>query len=234
MMTRPATRRIAGGYAVPPSTDLLIVGAGPSGLALAAELRRRGVASLIIDRQLAGANTSRACVVHARTLEVLEPLGVTGDLLAEGLKVPIFRIRDRDHALMTIDFSRIASPYSFTLMIPQNRVELHLERHLQELAGSVMRPAELVGCAASSEGIEAQVRVGQETRAVRARWLIGADGMHSAVRERMNIAFAGAPYEQSFVLADVRMDWPLSRDEVSLFYSPEGLVVGGAGPQQTK
>ena len=90
-------------------TKILIVGAGPSGLALAGELKRRGVDAMIIDQQPAGANTSRACVVHARTMEVLEPLGVTRDLLAEGVKVPIFRIRDRDRPLLTIDFSDIPS-----------------------------------------------------------------------------------------------------------------------------
>ena len=90
-------------------TDVLIAGAGPAGLALAAELRRRGISPLTIDRQPAGANTSRACVVHARTMEVLEPLGVTRELLAQGVRVPIFRVRDRDRVLITIDFSHIAS-----------------------------------------------------------------------------------------------------------------------------
>ena len=85
-------------------TAVLIVGAGPTGLALAAELARRGAEPLVVDRQAAGANTSRACVVHARTMEVLEPLGATADLLAQGIKVPIFRIRDRDRPLLTIDF----------------------------------------------------------------------------------------------------------------------------------
>jgi 2-polyprenyl-6-methoxyphenol hydroxylase-like FAD-dependent oxidoreductase len=70
---------------LPTDTEILIVGAGPTGLALAAELTRRGKNPLIIDRQAAGANTSRACVVHARTLEVLEPLGATRDLLAQGV-----------------------------------------------------------------------------------------------------------------------------------------------------
>jgi 2-polyprenyl-6-methoxyphenol hydroxylase-like FAD-dependent oxidoreductase len=92
------------------NNEILIAGAGPTGLALAAELLRRGIMATIIDRQAAGANTSRACVVHARTLEVLEPLGAAADLLARGLKVPVFRVRDRDRALLTIDFSEIASP----------------------------------------------------------------------------------------------------------------------------
>ena len=207
------------------ATEILIAGAGPTGLALAAELRRRGADPLIVDRQPAGANTSRACVVHARTLEVLEPLGVTRDLLAAGVKVPIFRIRDRDRTLVTVDFSEIDSPYRFTLMIPQNRVEQIVLNHLERLGGWVMRSCELVRYDATGSEIEAQVRRDGTTTAIKARWLVGCDGMHSAVREQSGIAFAGGAYEQSFVLADVHMQWPLSREEVTLFYSPNGLMV---------
>src|SRR5262249_24604141 len=206
-------------------TRVLITGAGPSGLALAAELSRRGVNPAIIDRQAAGTNTSRACVVHARTLEVLEPLGGTRDLLAEGLRVPIFRVRDRDKPLLTIDFSNIPSIYQFTLMIPQNRVEKILLEHLEDLGCNVVRPTELVRLTASSSRVEAQVQSNGTTQSISPQWLIGCDGMHSRVREQSGIAFAGGEYEASFVLADVRMDWPLSRDEVTLVHSPKGLVV---------
>ena len=204
--------------------QILIAGAGPSGLALAAELSRRGVSAAIIDRQAAGANASRACVVHARTMEALEPLGVTRDLLAEGVKVPIFRIRDRDRLLLTINFSEIPSSYQFTLMIPQNRIEQILLRHLKDLGRSVMRPCELIRYSTPSQ-IEAEVRINSSIRSIKAQWLIGCDGMHSTVREQSGITFAGGEYEASFVLADVRMEWPLSREEVTLFYSPKGFVV---------
>jgi 2-polyprenyl-6-methoxyphenol hydroxylase-like FAD-dependent oxidoreductase len=210
---------------------ILIVGAGPSGLALAAELKRRGVDAVIIDQQPAGANTSRACVVHARTMEELEPLGVTRDLLAEGVKVPIFRIRDRNRSLLTIDFSDIPSHYRFTLMIPQNRIEEILLQHLEGLGGKVMRPCKLTSYLASPSLVEAQVQ-DSSIRSIKAEWLIGCDGMHSTVRQQSGIAFPGGEYEASFVLADVSMDWPLSREEVTLFYSPKGLVVVAPLPKE--
>jgi 2-polyprenyl-6-methoxyphenol hydroxylase-like FAD-dependent oxidoreductase len=213
------------------NAEILIVGAGPTGLALAAELAGHGINPLIVDRQPAGANTSRACVVHARTMEVLEPLGVTRDLLAQGLKVPIFRIRDRDRPLITIDFAEIASAYPFTLMIPQNRVEQCLLGHLQSLGGCVVRPCQLLRCKASASHVEAEVCSEEAAKTIKARWLIGCDGMHSTVREQSGISFAGGAYEQSFVLADVHMDWPLSQEEVTLFYSPEGLVVVAPLPE---
>jgi 2-polyprenyl-6-methoxyphenol hydroxylase-like FAD-dependent oxidoreductase len=213
-------------------TRVLIVGAGPTGLALASELARLGTSAQIIDRQAAGANTSRACVVHARTLEVLAPLGVTTDLLAEGLKVPIFRVRDRDHPLITIDFCDIPSAYPFTLMCPQNRVERCLLNHLEKLDGAVIRPFELVDILTSDLHVDVQVRSETATGAIRTDWLIGCDGMHSVVREQSGIRFVGAEYQEGFVLADVHMDWPLSRDEVTLFYSPDGLVVVAPLPEQ--
>jgi 2-polyprenyl-6-methoxyphenol hydroxylase-like FAD-dependent oxidoreductase len=213
-------------------SQILIVGAGPSGLALAGELKRRGVDAVIIDQQPAGANTSRACVVHARTMEVLEPLGVTRDLLTEGVKVPIFRIRDRDRLLVTIDFSNIPSFYRFTLMIPQSRVEQILLQHLEDLGSSVVRPCKLIHYAASPSSVEAQVQANGTPQSITAHWLIACDGMHSTVREGSGIAFSGGEYQASFVLADVSMDWPLSREEVTLFYSSKGLVVVAPLPNQ--
>jgi 2-polyprenyl-6-methoxyphenol hydroxylase-like FAD-dependent oxidoreductase len=217
---------------LPSHTEILIIGAGPTGLALSADLRRRGIDALTVDKSAEGANTSRAAVVHARTLEVLEPLGVLPRMLQEGLKVPTFRIRDRDRTLLTLDFREIPSAYAFTLMCPQNRTEAILLARLQELGGDVVRPAEAIALRVEADHAEVDIAFDGVTRTVSAHWVVGCDGMHSRVRDDARIAFSGAAYDQSFVLADVHMDWPLADDEVNLFFSPEGLAVVAPLPER--
>ena len=97
----------------------------------------------------------------------------------------------------------------------------------------MVRPCELVRCRPQASHTEVEVRSDDGAKqTIRALWLVGCDGMHSTVREQSGVAFTGAVYEQSFVLADVRMDWPLSRKEVTLFYSPDGLVVVAPLPEE--
>ena len=217
----------------PTNVDIVIAGAGPCGLTLASDLARRNISHLVVDGQSAGANTSRACVIHARTLEVLEPLGVVPELLARGIQVPLFRVRDRDRALLTIDFRGLPSRYAYTLMCAQSETEAILLAGLQARGGNVMRPCLLTSAKSTVDGAEAVVRdsAGGD-HVIRARYVVGCDGMHSTVREQAGIAFEGGSYEEVFVLADVHMDWPLSLEEVTLFYSAAGLVVVAPIPQQ--
>jgi 2-polyprenyl-6-methoxyphenol hydroxylase-like FAD-dependent oxidoreductase len=205
--------------------DVAIVGAGPSGLSLGAELKRRGISPFILDRLEAGANTSRAVVIHARTLEVLEPLGIVPELIQNGVIVPIFRIRDRNRILAAISFKELHSPYPFTLMCPQDRTEAILLRRLQSLGASVDRPAEVVSIRPAENDVEVRFQRGGELGSVRAKWLVGCDGAHSLVRQQASIPFEGGAYEEAFILGDVELDWPIDRDEVSLFFSDKGLMV---------
>ncbi len=210
---------------LPATTDILIAGAGPAGLALAAELRRLNIDAVLIDNQAEGANTSRAAVVHARTLEVLEPLGVVPEMLARGLVVPIFRARNRDRALMEVDFRHLPTRYAFTLMCPQNLTEAILLARLGELGGAVLRPMRLAGLRADGDGVAAQIEDADGLHDVSAKWLVGCDGAHSTVRSAAAFPFEGGAYAEGFALADIRMDWPLGREEISLFLSPAGLML---------
>jgi 2-polyprenyl-6-methoxyphenol hydroxylase-like FAD-dependent oxidoreductase len=206
-------------------TDVLIVGAGPTGLALAVRLQMAGVRYRLLDALPEGGTTSRAAVVHAQTLEALEPLGVVQQFRSEGLELSTFTIRDRDSALLDIEFDHLPTPYPFTLMIPQNRTEAILSDRLRELGGRIAREHLVTRVQQDGDGVTATVKSPSGKEVVRARYIIGADGMRSVVRQSTSIEFEGETYGESFVLADVRMDWPLGRQEVSLLFSPDGLVV---------
>jgi len=212
---------------LPASTDVLIVGAGPVGLTLAASLAAAGIRAVLVDKQAAGANTSRACVVHSRTLEVLRELKVSEELVNRGLIVPRFTVRDRDRVLMTIDFGGLPTDYPYTLMIPQDITEQILLERLHAVGGQVHRPYELTSLAHVGGEVTATMATGDT---IRATYTVGTDGMHSTVREQTGIGFTGDTYAQSFVLADVHMDWHLPATEVMLYYSPAGLVVVSALP----
>ena len=203
-------------------TPVVIVGAGPTGLTLAGILARERVPFLLVDRLAEGSNTSRAAVVHARTLEVLEPLGVSGTLEGLGIRAQRFTIRDRDRVLVPIEFDRLPSRYPYTLMVSQAVTESVLLQRYTALGGRVMRPRTLVALRQDEGSATATLDNGER---LRARYVVGADGMHSAVRERAGIAFSGGNYGESFVLADVRVSGGVPHDEVVLYFSPAGMVV---------
>jgi 2-polyprenyl-6-methoxyphenol hydroxylase-like FAD-dependent oxidoreductase len=110
-------------------------------------------------------------------------------------------------------------------MLPQWETEAVLLAGLEARGGKVVRPCELTALRHDADGATVTLRDAQGDHIVRTRYLIGGDGMHSRVREQSGVAFEGASYGEAFVLADVSMEWPLGRDEVSLLYSPAGLVV---------
>lgn len=204
------------------TTDVLIVGAGPVGLTAAIVLTQHGHKVTVVDRQAEGANTSRAAVVHPHTLELLEPYDVVDDLVARGLHTPTFTIRDRDDLLIAVPFSDLPTRYPYTLMISQADTEAFLLNRLEQLGGKVLRPATVTGIRQSADHAIATLADGQQ---IRARYLIGADGMHSTVREHAGIGFSGGTYGESFALADVRLSGGVPAEEVILYFSPAGLVV---------
>lgn len=205
--------------------DVLIVGAGPTGLALATMLMRSGITPVIVDKLASGQNTSRAAVIHAHTLEVLAPLGVSERLANKGLKLAKFSIRDRDRVLVRLRFDTIPTPFNYLLMLTQDVTEKILTEGLAEARGAVRWGCTVESLSETPEGVQATVISSEGRQTIHARYVIGADGMHSLVRQTAGIGFTGDAYEESFVLADVEMNWDHGRDEVMLFFSPAGLVV---------
>ncbi|OBK52071.1 FAD-dependent monooxygenase [Mycobacterium kubicae] len=203
-------------------TEVLVVGAGPTGLTLTTALLARGVDAVLVDKLPAGAGTSRAAAVNARTLEVLEDLDVSWRLVKNGLIAPRFSMRQRASTLIPIDFSALPTKYPYTLMISQADTEQILAQRLSEMGGQAIRPKTVTALTEHAHGVTATFDDGQT---LTADYVVGADGMHSTVREHAGIGFAGGEFAESFALADVRVTGAAPREEVILFYGRDGLTV---------
>lgn len=210
---------------LPDRTDVLIVGAGPTGLTLANALAVAGIDHLLVDRLERPLATSRAAGIHAHTLEVLSRLDLASPLAEAGHQVNRFAVRDRDRRLLEVRFDTLPTDFPYVLMLPQERTEHLLAEALRRRGGTVHRGVHARGIDADHDGAVVELATGRGIHRVGARHVVGADGMHSLVRERAGIEFPGGRREESFVLADVDMDWPFSDDEVSLCFSPGGLAV---------
>src|SRR5687768_14957543 len=187
-------------------TDVLVVGAGPTGLMLANELVRRGIRVVIIDRHSGPAQETRAMAVHARTLEIYQKLGVakhaielgrvgTGaNLWAEGrwtARVPIG------------DIGKKVSPFPYVLMLGQDDNERILGERLAEQGAAVSWKTELVALEQRNNHVDARVRLPDGTeRPIKAAYVAGCDGARSTVRERCGIGFPGVAYDHVFFVAD--------------------------------
>jgi 2-polyprenyl-6-methoxyphenol hydroxylase-like FAD-dependent oxidoreductase len=207
----------------PGQTEVLVVGAGPVGLAVAASLAGHGHDVTVVDRQATGANTSRAAVVHARTLEMLERIGVSKRLAELGIQASQFSIRDGDRELVPVRFDRLRTEYPYTLMVPQNVTEQVLLDRLEELGGTVHRPCVATGVSQTADGAEVTLDSGDT---IKAQYVVAADGMHSTIRDRSGLGHDGNDaLALSFALADVRVEGGLPADQVLLFFSKPGMLV---------
>jgi 2-polyprenyl-6-methoxyphenol hydroxylase-like FAD-dependent oxidoreductase len=213
---------------IPERTEVLVVGAGPVGLAVAVSLAGQGRQVTVIDRQAAGANTSRASVVHPRTLELLERIGVSERMAGLGIHVEQFNIADGDRTLVPVRFDQLPTEYPYVLMIPQSLTEQVLIERLEELGGTVHRPYVAVGVRQDAEGAEVTLESGE---VLRAQYVVAADGMNSTVRDRAGLGFERKDtLALNFTLADVRVEGGLPPDEVLLYFSKPGMLVAAPLP----
>jgi 2-polyprenyl-6-methoxyphenol hydroxylase-like FAD-dependent oxidoreductase len=205
-------------------SPLLIVGAGPVGLTMACELVRHGVRCRVIDKATERSQTSKAVGIFPRTLEVFETMGVIDRILEAGLRLRGLCIHNQKEQIAEIEMSSVASPYPFVFSLPQSETERILIEHLESSGVSVEREKELVGLTQTDTAVRAVIRTAngaEET--METPWLLGCDGAHSNTRHLLGLEFEGAPYDESFILADAKVETPLSKDQVHLFLSGEGI-----------
>jgi 2-polyprenyl-6-methoxyphenol hydroxylase-like FAD-dependent oxidoreductase len=208
-------------------TDILIVGAGPTGLMLANQLARRGVRFRIIDRHAGPALQTRALGVQARTLEIYSHLGIANralELGKRGVGANIWARGRRAARVPVGDIGQGLSPYPFLLILGQDDNERLLGDALRQHGVDVEWNTELVGLTQHPDRVIARLKNPDGTvRETTTRWVGGCDGARSAVRELNGIVFQGAPYEDVFFVADTVMTGPMVPDELNVYLWRKGF-----------
>lgn len=211
--------------AVPNEQPVLIVGAGPTGLAAAMSLARARIAVRVIDRAPQPAAHSRAIGIQARTLELFEQHRVIEPFLAAGHRLRAVNLFSNGHRLVRLDFDPLQTRYPYLLCLDQTVTERILTEHLASFGVTVERDVELVGLTQGASRAEADLRHADgRHEAMHTPFVVAADGAHSTVRRLLGLDFAGKTFEQTFVLADLHAEWDLSDDEFYVFASSEGLA----------
>jgi 2-polyprenyl-6-methoxyphenol hydroxylase-like FAD-dependent oxidoreductase len=181
-------------------TAVAIVGAGPTGLLLAGDLAQAGVEVTVLEQRDTESNLTRAFGVHARTLEHLDARGLADEVVASG--APVERLSLFDH--LRIDLSTLPTRFPFLLITPQYNVEKVLEKRAAAAGVRILRGTRVTGLRQDEDGVE--LTTGGAP--LRAEYVVGTDGVHSAVREALGLPFPGRSVLTSIMLADVRLTDP--------------------------
>lgn len=208
------------------TVDVLVAGAGPVGLTVAHELRRRGVRVRVVDRADGPAPTSRATATHARTLEVYHQMGVLEEMLPRGQRVGHFSMHrgGRMLARLGTDYSELPTRFPFTLQIDQVFTEEVLRKKLSELGVDVEWSCELTELRQDEHGATVRLRRDNGTEELTVPWLVGADGAHSFVRRSLGLKLLGDSTE-TWLIADAMLDVDLPRDSLHWLHTGNGTVL---------
>jgi 2-polyprenyl-6-methoxyphenol hydroxylase-like FAD-dependent oxidoreductase len=209
------------------NTQVLVVGAGPVGLTMAAELTRYGISVRIVDKAAQRTDKSKALVLWSRTLELLERAGCSDAFVAAGHKVDAANIIAGNKVIGHVDISAVVSPYPFALMLPQSETERLLEKHLERLGIHVDRQVEVTAFTRGDDGVASVLHhVDGREETLETEWLIGCDGAHSTVRHGLGLSFVGETLQSNWMLADIHLKgFPFPESEIATYWHNEGVLV---------
>ncbi|MBV9242014.1 MAG: FAD-dependent monooxygenase, partial [Acidobacteria bacterium] len=210
------------------TTDVLIVGAGPTGLALACQLARFGIDFRIIDKKEDTTPYSKAIGVQARTLEIYEQIGLADKLIGKGQITEKVRMFAGGKMRGEAEFKALGegmSPYPFILIVEQGLHEKLLYDYLSTAGHDVTWNTELADFLQDEAGVHAQLRTadGRE-ETIDAKYLVACDGAKSLVRHKLGLKFGGSTFERMFYVADVKLDWEYPHDALQIFLMRNQLL----------
>jgi 2-polyprenyl-6-methoxyphenol hydroxylase-like FAD-dependent oxidoreductase len=207
------------------SPQVLISGAGPTGIAAALELRRFGIPVRIIEAQEGPSKTSRAIGVQARTLEELELRGLASEFVRLGNPAKGGTIYGDGRQLLRLDFTRIESRYNFLLLLSEADTERIMREALAREGTRVEFGVKMVAFAQNAEGITATLEhTGGRLEEISAAYLIDAEGAHSLIRTSLNLEFKGKTLDEHYALGDLHVDGDLPVSDLHIFSSEYGFM----------
>jgi len=210
------------------TTDVVIIGAGPTGLSLAAQFIRHGVDFVIFDKNEGVTQHSKAIGVHARTLEIYEQIGLTGKALEQGTVAAKVRLLVGGEVRGEMDLSHIGeglSAYPFVLMLEQSKNERLLYDYLRVNQKEVLWHTELESLSQTDAAIAVRVNTPAGPSNIQAKYLVGCDGAKSPTRHTLGLRFGGSTFERMFYVADAQVDWKFSHDALHVCLSESTFVV---------
>lgn len=209
-------------------TDVLIVGAGPTGLSLACQLIRYGIDFVIIEQKEGVTPYSKALGVHARTLEIYEQLGLAQQAVEQGAIAGKARLLKGGEVRAELDLSNLGADltaYPYVLFFEQSKNEQLLYDYLKQNGKTVCWQTELASLSQTQETVTAQVKTANgASQQIEAKYLVGCDGPKSPVRRTLGLKFAGSTFERVFYVADVQIDWNLRHDALQVCLSKNSLL----------
>ena len=206
-------------------TNVLVTGAGPVGLAMAAELARYGLSVRIVDKAPQRTDKSKALVIWSRTLELADRMGCGAALLNAGVRVTKVNIVDGSKQIAHIALDGVSTPHPYALVLPQSETERLLEEHLNGLGVQVERSVELTQFQEhGNEVVSTLCHPDGRHEVVNSSWLIGCDGAHSVVRHGLGMQFQGDTMPSDWILADVHLAGVQNPGEISIGWHADGVL----------
>jgi 2-polyprenyl-6-methoxyphenol hydroxylase-like FAD-dependent oxidoreductase len=216
----------APGHSAAEGADVLVVGAGPTGLTLAIELARHGIPFRLIDREPVAPSTSRALGTQSRTVEVFRLMGIPRTDLEPSVHLRALQVKERNRTLAQITFRDGNSGDPVPIVMDEADTERVLIDRLRQLGGEIERGVEFDSFRIEGDHVISTLTSPDGPQTVNTRFVAGCDGANSTVRREASIGFTGSSYDERFLLEDLELDWALPHDAITIWFGDEAGVVG--------
>ena len=207
------------------NTDVIIIGAGPTGLSLACQFIRYGIDFVVVEKNETFTRFSKAIGVQARTLEIYDQLGLAQPAIKEGEianKIRLIEGGEVRGEMHLGNFGKDLSEFPYMLMLEQSKNEELLYKYLRSQGREVLWKTELESFTQDANGVTAQIKTaGGESQTIVGKYLVGCDGASSPVRRGLGLTFEGSTFERLFYVADARVDWELPHDSLHVCLARE-------------